>query len=87
MKKYIISVLAIVLVAALSGCSNASQAKINAWSKSHKVSLYSGGIQVGQWVTTGKVENEQQSDGFYFQDSVNGKVIRISGDVIIEVLN
>lgn len=70
-----------------SGCSNSKIAAASAWGKRHRVTLFSGGKEVGQWITSGKIENEHQSNGYYFQDDKTKKVILINGDVIIEVLD
>lgn len=59
---------------------------MSAWGKKHRVQLYSGGKQIGEWVTSGKIENESQSDGYYFRDDKTGKVVMIGGDVIITIV-
>lgn len=69
----------------LSGCSNATQSAINAWRKPHIVEMYSGGSLVGYWETTGKVLNEKNSDGYFFQDAKTGKMVTVSGDIVITV--
>ncbi len=71
----------------LSGCSNANRAAFSAWGKKHKVELYSGGKLIGQWTTSGKIENESQSNGYYFQDDKTGNIVMINGDCIITLLN
>lgn len=79
--KYGLIVLAMVLGL---GCSNAEQAKIGAWGEKHRITLYSGGQKVGEWTCTGRVEDEEGSDGFFFLDDKTGKLVRIAGTVIIE---
>ena len=76
---------AIVCLGFFGGCSYANRSEISSWGKKHRVTLYSGGKQIGQWVASGKVENESQSNGYYFQDDATGKLVRINGDVVIEV--
>jgi len=80
--KFVIAILAIVT---LGGCTSASRAKIGAMSKSHTITLYSGGKAVRTWKSTGIVVSEANSDGYNFQDSVSGKLVTVSGDVVIEV--
>jgi hypothetical protein len=70
---------------ALGGCSNGDQAKINAWGQDHVIKQFSGGQLIGQWESTGKVSNETQSDGYYFQDKAAGKMVTVSGTVQITV--
>jgi hypothetical protein len=76
----------VVCSALLCGCSNANKAAMSAWGKKHRVTLYSGGKQIGQWTTSGKIENEHRSDGYYFRDNLSGKIVMVNGDVIIEVV-
>ena len=85
MKKHLTLMLAIIGVAALAACSDAELAKLWANGKKHRVSLYSGGKLIGQWETSGKIENEDRSNGYYFNDDKTGKLVMINGDVIIEV--
>lgn len=68
------------------GCSDANKAAMSAWGKKHRVMLYSGGVKIGQWTTSGKIENESKSDGYYFRDDATGKVVMVDGDVVIEVV-
>ena len=49
------------------------------------VRLYSGGVLVEQWTTTGQVENEGESDGYLFKDAMTGEMVRVSGTVVISV--
>ena len=37
------------------------------------------------WISSGKVATEEGSDGYYFMDSATGKLVRISGNVIITI--
>lgn len=70
---------------AMGGCSNGDQAKISAWGQDHVVKQFSCGQQIGQWESTGKVSNEAQSDGYYFQDKATGLMVTVSGTVQITV--
>lgn len=67
------------------GCSNADMAAISAWGKRHDVKCYSGGVLIYQGYTTGKIENEAQSDGYYFQDDSTKKFVTVSGNCVITV--
>lgn len=73
-------------VISFSGCTDAEKASFNALGKKHRVTMYSGGKQIGQWESTGSIHNEEHSDGYYFKDDKTEKMISISGDVIIETL-
>jgi len=69
----------------LTGCSNANMGAVSAWGQDHIVKQYCGDKQIGEWETTGKVENEAQSDGYYFTDKATGKLVAISPCIQITV--
>ena len=81
--KYALIVLALALGV---GCSNAEKAKIGSWGEKHRITLYSGGQKIGEWTCTGRVENEESSDGFFFLDDKTGKLVRVGGTIVIERL-
>ena len=69
----------------LFGCSNANMAAIGAWGKRHDVKCWSGGKVIYEGYTTGKIENEDHSDGYYFQDAGTNKFVTVSGNCVITV--
>ena len=77
------------LIAALSVCSfcasctDAGRAKLTGYGGEYKVEMYSGGQLVRTWIASGKVQSENGSDGYYFNDKVTGKLIEVAGDVVI----
>jgi hypothetical protein len=73
---------AIIVAISASACSNGEQAAMSAWGKPHHVKQFSGGVLVGEWDSTGKI-NETQSDGYYFEDAKTHKLVSISGTVQI----
>lgn len=80
----VIWMLLIVLVLVTVGaCSNAEFAAYNAWSMPHHVKQYSCGNVIGEWDSTGKIENEAHSDGYFFEDAATHKIVLISGEVQI----
>lgn len=89
MKGFVYSVFAIVLslvFLAAVGCSSADVSAFQALGRKHKVTMYGcDGKVIGQWETSGKVENEAQSNGYYFTDDKTGKLVMVDGNVIIEV--
>jgi peptidoglycan/LPS O-acetylase OafA/YrhL len=70
---------------ALAGCSSSTQSKISAWGYSHHIKQFSGGVLIQEWDSTGSVENEEKSDGKYWQDRKTGKLVAASGDLQITV--
>jgi hypothetical protein len=67
-----------------SGCMSAQRSQLLGIAKDYKVTLYSGGTAVKEYVSSGKVLTEQQSDGYFFTDKSTGKLIRLSGTMVIE---
>jgi hypothetical protein len=78
--------LIIVLFFMLSSCKDSKIAQWNALGKQHIITLYScDGHIIKQWTSTGNVSNETQSDGWYFMDVATGKLVEITGTLVIEV--
>jgi len=75
------------VVITLSSCTDATRSKFNGLGNEFTVEMYSGGQLVRTWTSTGKVESEAQSDGYYFQDKATGKLIEVAGDVVITRLD
>lgn len=73
----------ILLVVVLSGCTDSTKEKLLNYGNEFKVEMYSGGKLVREWVSTGKVNSESGSDGYYFKDKKTGKLVEVSGDVVI----
>ncbi len=67
----------------LCGCTDAGYERQWNW-ENCKVTLYSGGKEVRTWHSTGVVQSESRSDGYHFKDKATGKLIVISGDIVIE---
>lgn len=77
--------LAIVIMcfALCAGCTSAEWSKVSSYGNEHTVEMYSGGQLVRSWTSTGKVLSETNSDGYYFTDKETGRLIEVSGDVVI----
>jgi len=82
--KKTLTILALVSLAALGGCSRAQVAAYNAWGMPHHIKQYSGSVLIGEWDSTGKVENDGEN-GYSFQDKATDLNVRISGHVTITV--
>ena len=76
----------VALVSAI-GCTDASFSRITAIGNKHRVELWSGGKKVKTWTSTGKVQSEANSDGYYFCDAETGKLVRVTGDLVITVID
>ena len=69
--------------AALTSCTDATQSKIGGFGSTYKVTVI-GGDTTMVFHSTGKVLSEDKSDGYYFTDAATGKLVEVSGTVIIE---
>lgn len=67
----------------LSGCTDSRREKLFNYGNEFKVEMYSGGQLVRSWISTGKVNSEEGSDGYYFKDKATGKLVEVAGDVVI----
>ena len=71
---------AIVLLASLA-CSSANMSALSAWGQEHCVRFYGcDGKEIARWTSTGKIENEIQSNGFYFRDKESGQLVMVDGN-------
>ena len=86
MKKLIILLSMSAFLAGCGGWDNQyTKMKANAITGDFRVTMYSGGQVVKVWeIKSGYVSAERDSDGWFF--NYNGKLIRVSGDVVIEQL-
>lgn len=86
MKTKAIILTALLSASILPSCTDAARSKIGGYGDEFKVEMYSGGQKVREWTSSGKVLSEQGSDGYYFNDKDSGKLIEVSGDVVITKL-
>lgn len=70
-------------ITALASCTDAGRAKMGGFGDEFLVEMYSGGEKVREWTSSGKVLSESQSDGYFFNDKVTGKLVEVSGDIVI----
>ena len=73
------------LIAAIgsAGCTDAAVSRLMAYGDPHHIRVFSGGVLIGEWTTTGAVLNEGASDGYVFTDAATRQMVRVSGEVII----
>lgn len=71
----------VVLIGLCVGCSNANWSAMSAWGQDHCIRFYGcDGKEIARWTSTGKIENESNSNGFYFQDKATGKIVMVDGN-------
>ena len=64
-------------------CTDAAKAKLGGYGGKYKIEVLSGGQVVRTYFSTGDSCPERQSDRYFFMDQQTGKLVEISGDVII----
>ena len=67
----------------MSSCTDAELGKLGGYGDTFTVKVL-GPDTIITYHSTGKVISEQHSDGYYFTNRENGKLIEVSGNVIIE---
>lgn len=83
MKKVIALAFALSL---LTACTDAKTQRIWSRGTQFQIELINcDGSVSHSWVSTGKVESSDTSDGYYFEDAATGSLIEVSGTVIISV--
>ena len=85
MKKLLFSFIIVII---LNSCTDASKAKFGGLGDEFKISLVNcDGSITHSWTSTGKIQSEKESDGYYFMDKKTKKLVEVSGSVIITKIN
>ena len=74
---------ALTLMASMVSCTDASMSKIGGYGDTFTIKVL-GPDTVITYHSTGKVISEEKSDGYYFTNATNGKLVEVSGNIIIE---
>ena len=74
---------ALTLMASMVSCTDASMSKIGGYGDTFTIKVL-GPDTVITYHSTGKVISEEKSDGYYFTNASNGKLVEVSGNIIIE---
>jgi hypothetical protein len=72
-----------VLVITFASCTDATRAKLGGYGDTYTIKVMSCDTII-TYKSSGKVISENGSDGYYFNDVTTGKLIEVSGTVIIE---
>jgi hypothetical protein len=67
----------------LASCTNADKAKLSGYGDNFIIKVVSCDTII-TYNSIGKVQSESSSDGYYFLDAKTGKLIEVSGNIIIE---
>ena len=78
-----LSLLMLMLLATTS-CTDANIAKLGGYGDEFKVQMINcDGTISHEWISSGKVQSEKGSDGYYFNDKSTKKLIEVTGRLII----
>ena len=81
-KRFILAVSVIMLT--LGACTDAGRAKIGGLGDEFKVEMINcDGSVARSWISSGKVLSEEGSDGYFFMDKETGKLIEVTGRIVI----
>lgn len=80
-----LAIFATTLALTVAGCTDGQTAGLQAYGMKHHIKQFSGGQQVGEWVSTGKVSNEPQSDGYFFEDATTQKIVEVTGTIQVTI--
>lgn len=86
MRSLVASLICMACIASV-GCSDAEWERNTSYGAKHKVQLYSGGTMVQEWTSTGKVMSLQAEDGWQFVDAETGRLVIVTGDLVITKLD
>jgi hypothetical protein len=80
MKKIALLITAVVAF----GCTDAEQSKMGGLGDKFSVELVNcDGTITHKWISSGKVLSEAKSDGYYFMEDKTGKLVEVTGTLII----
>ena len=87
MKTKIFSLILCIGLLGSMGCKDSEIAQFRALGMRHSITLYSAnGNIIKHWISTGNVSNENQSDGWYFEDEETHRLVEVTGTLVIEVM-
>ncbi len=75
------------LAALIASCTDATRAKFGGYGDEFKIEMVNcDGTIARTWISSGKVQSEKNSDGYYFKEKETGKLIEVTGRLIITKL-
>ena len=86
MKKIILKtgIIVLFIVLVMGSCTDAKRSKLMGLGSKFKVEMLNcDGSVARTWVSSGKVSSEARSDGYYFEDEKTGKLIEVTGRLVI----
>ena len=81
---YVVMLFALLtIMATMLSCTDAEKSKLGGYGDTFTVKVL-GPDTIITYHSTGKVISEDKSDGYYFTNAANGKLVEVSGNIIIE---
>ena len=81
---YVVMLFALLtIMATMVSCTDAEKSKLGGYGDTFTVKVL-GPDTIITYHSTGKVISERESDGYYFTNRETGKLVEVSGNVIIE---
>jgi hypothetical protein len=81
---YVVMLFALLtIMATMVSCTDAEKSKLGGYGDTFTIKVL-GPDTIITYHSTGKVISEDKSDGYYFTNAANGKLVEVSGNVIIE---
>jgi hypothetical protein len=81
-KRVITAILFTASIMLLTSCTDATMGKIGGYGNTFTIQVL-GPDTILEFQSSGKVISEEHSDGYYFTDAKTGKLVEVSGTVII----
>lgn len=82
-----LTVFTLLTVAVMQGCTDTEWSKLVAYGEEHSIQCFSGGIEIYNGKSTGKVDSPANSDGYQFRSKETGLLTEVSGECIIVTLS
>lgn len=73
----------LILSSLLIGCSDGMVGKIQSYGESRSIKCYSGTKLIYSGKSTGKIDSEDRSDGYFFVEKGTNKLMEVSGNCVI----
>lgn len=84
LKTVLLLIAVVTLGSQISSCTDAKRAKLGGYGDEFKVEMINcDGSVARTWISSGKVSSEASSDGYYFNEKGTGKLIEVTGRMVI----
>ncbi len=81
------TVVLLALALSLTACTDAARDKLTSYSSPARVQCYSGGNLIYDGVSTGKLLETADSDGYNLRDNKTNDLVQVTGDCVVTYLD